>query len=71
MFLLRTIVDGLNFPLLLYQVKYRSVDPEGRYPSGHEQYSYCFALQRAEVEERRTIVRLVLILNLTLLIFQM
>lgn len=62
-------VDVL-FRAAFYQVKYRSVDPEGRYPSGHEQYSHRFALQRTEVEERWTIVRLVFILNLTLLIFQ-
>lgn len=56
--------------MVFYQIKYRGVDPEGGYPSGDQQYSHGFALQRAEVEERWPVVRLVLIFDLALLILQ-
>lgn len=54
----------------LYQIKYRSVDPKSGYSGRDQQYSHSFALQRAEVEERWPVVRLVLVFNFPLLILQ-
>lgn len=54
-----------------YQIKYRGVNAKGRYPGWYQQDPDRLALQSAKVEERRSIVDFVFILDFALLIFKM